>query len=392
MEARGPSPAVVPRGDGEPQLHLPQRRPRRPRVGRVLLRVALVVLIAVCALLVLLLVAGDTGATGFGVGAALAVLPVVPVVAAILWLDRYEHEPVRLLLLAFLWGAFVATFVALVLNTSSTELIRAAGGDPDSAAVLVAPVVEESAKGLVVLLIFLFRRREFDGVVDGIVYAALAGVGFAFVENVLYLGRSYAEDGGGVAAVTFVVRCVFSPFAHPLFTSAIGVGIGIAASRRNPLLRVVAPVAGWVVAVGLHALWNATASQGLQGFVGTYVVLQVPIFALAVVVAVLARAREGRVLRRHLEGYAQAGWLTPAEARMLASLPERARARDWAGRTLGPPAGRAMRDFQELSSELAFLRDRMERGTAPADAAQAELAGLQSMWRLRRGFSAPQVG
>jgi len=219
-----------------------------------------------------------------------------------------------------------------------------------------------------------------------VVYAALAGVGFAFVENVLYLGRSFADDGATVTAVTFVVRCLFSPFAHPLFTAAIGVGVGIAASRRSPALRVLAPLAGWVVAVGLHALWNATASQGLQGFVGTYVVLQLPIFAAAVALAVAARSREGRVLRRHLAGYAQAGWITPAEARMLASLPERSRARDWAGRTLGPQARTAMRDFQELASEVAFLRDRMERGTAPADAAQSELAGLQSMWRLRRGF------
>ncbi len=380
------SPAVTPRGEGEPHLHLPERRPRRTGVGRVLLRVAVVLLVAGCGVLTLLLVLSDTGITGFGVGALLALLPVFPVVAAILWLDRYEHEPPAQLVFAFVWGAFVATFVSLVLNTSSMELIRAAGGDPDSAAVLVAPVVEESTKGLAVLLLFLFRRREFDGVVDGVVYAALAGVGFAFVENVLYLGRSFADDGATVTAVTFVVRCLFSPFAHPLFTAAIGVGVGIAASRRSPVLRVLAPLAGWGVAVGLHALWNATASQGLQGFVGTYVVLQLPIFVAAVALAVAARSREGRVLRRHLAGYAQAGWVTPAEARMLASLPERARARDWAGRTLGPQARTAMRDFQELASEVAFLRDRMERGTAPADAAQSELAGLQSMWRLRRGF------
>ncbi|TNM59939.1 PrsW family intramembrane metalloprotease [Streptomyces sp. NP160] len=381
-----PAPAVVLRGEGEPHLHLPQRRARRTGVGRVLVRIALVVVIAGCGLLTVLLVASDTGITGFGVGAVLALLPVVPVVAAILWLDRYEHEPPGQLVFAFAWGAFVATFVSLVLNTSSMELIRAAGGNPDSAAVLVAPFVEETTKGLAVLLLWLFRRREFDGVVDGIVYAALAGVGFAFVENVLYLGRSFSEDGGGVTAVTFVVRCLFSPFAHPLFTAAIGVGIGVAASRRNPVLRVFAPLLGWCVAVALHALWNLTASQGLQGFIGTYVALQVPIFVVAVAVAVVARTREGRVLRRHLAGYAQAGWITPAEARMLSSLSERSRARDWAGRALGPQAKGAMRDFQELASEVSFLRDRMERGTAPAGAPEAELAGLQSMWRLRRAF------
>jgi protease PrsW len=84
--------------------------------------------------------------------------------------------------------------------------------------------------------------------------------------------------------------------------------------------------------------------------------------------------------------------VTGPEADMLGSLPERARARDWAGRTLGPDARRAMRDFQEIASELAFHRERMLRGTAAPDAADAELAMLQSMWHLRQGFLPRALG
>jgi RsiW-degrading membrane proteinase PrsW (M82 family) len=326
-----------------------------------------------------------TGAEGLVVGLALAVVPVVPVVAAFLWLDRYEAEPPSLLLFAFAWGAALATFVSLVLNTASMQAIAASGGDPSVSSVVVAPVVEESSKGLAVVAVLLWRRREFDGVVDGVVYAGLAGIGFAFVENVLYLGRAFLEVGGAGAAAVFVLRCLFSPFAHPLFTMAIGVGVGLAVSRHGSA-RFVAPVVGWVAAVALHAVWNVAAVSGVEGFLTTYVLVQVPLFLAAVVVAVMARRREGRLVARHLGVYAGSGWLTPAEVRMLSSLPERASARSWADRTLGRDARTAMRDFQDLATELAFLRERMSHGTAPHDAAATELRLLQTMWHLRSRF------
>ena len=61
---------------------------------------------------------------------------------------------------------------------------------PSVEAVYLAPVVEESVRGLAILLILWFQRRELDGVVDGLVYAGLAGAGFA-TENILYLGRAW---------------------------------------------------------------------------------------------------------------------------------------------------------------------------------------------------------
>lgn len=379
-------PPALLRAEGEPPLPSPALTPRRTSAGRVLVRLLAVLLLAACGLLTFGAVLSNTGPAGLVVGFVLAVLPVFPVVAAFLWLDRYEAEPPSLLLFAFGWGAFVATLVALVVNTSFSYLIAQAGGDMNTTAVLVAPVVEETSKGLVVLLLLLARRREFDGVVDGIVYAGMAGVGFAFVENVLYLGRSFLEDGGGATVATFVVRCLFSPFAHPLFTMATGIGLGLAASHRSVAVKVLAPIAGWVVAVLLHGTWNASASLGLNGFIGSYVAVQVPLFLAAVAVALLVRRREARLLRRHLQAYAGSGWLTAAEVAMLSSLHERSRARDWAGRTLGPVAQRSMRSFQEQASELAFLRERMVNGTAAHDARDVELRTLQTMWHLRRGF------
>nr|WP_269329538.1 PrsW family intramembrane metalloprotease [Kineosporia babensis] len=362
--------------------------PRRPRFRTTILWVAVVVVLVGSALLSLTAITRETGLAGLVTGSVLAAVPVFPVVAAFLWLDRYEAEPPPLLALAFAWGAGVSTFGALVINTASMVAIHNAGGDMTHAAVFVAPVVEEAFKGAAVLLILLMRRREFDGVVDGIVYAGMAGIGFAYVENVLYLGRTLAdaESGGGGTAFVFILRCVVSPFAHPLFTAAIGVGIGMAVRTRTPALRVLAPLAGYLVAVLLHGVWNWSASSGLAGFASAYVVLQVPVFLAFIALALVARRREGKLVAQHLDIYGRTGWLTQAEVAMLASLPARREARSWALRTGGSEARRAMRDFQELGSELAFLRERMARGTAAPDAPNTEYAMLATLSTLRSRF------
>ncbi|GAB3247517.1 PrsW family intramembrane metalloprotease [Kineosporia babensis] len=366
----------------------PMVTPRRPRFRTTILWVAVVVVLVGSALLSLTAITRETGLAGLVTGSVLAAVPVFPVVAAFLWLDRYEAEPPPLLALAFAWGAGVSTFGALVINTASMVAIHNAGGDMTHAAVFVAPVVEEAFKGAAVLLILLMRRREFDGVVDGIVYAGMAGIGFAYVENVLYLGRTLAdaESGGGGTAFVFILRCVVSPFAHPLFTAAIGVGIGMAVRTRTPALRVLAPLAGYLVAVLLHGVWNWSASSGLAGFASAYVVLQVPVFLAFIALALVARRREGKLVAQHLDIYGRTGWLTQAEVAMLASLPARREARSWALRTGGSEARRAMRDFQELGSELAFLRERMARGTAAPDAPNTEYAMLATLSTLRSRF------
>jgi RsiW-degrading membrane proteinase PrsW (M82 family) len=369
---------------------LPADRPlptaSRPRLRTVLAWVSVALLTGGCAALSIAAITQVTGILGVVTGIALAAVPVFGVVAAFLWLDRYEAEPPSLLAFAFAWGAGVASFGALVVNTASLQAISEAGGDPSVTVLVVAPVVEEALKGAAVLLIVLLRRREFHGVVDGLVYAGMAGVGFAFVENVLYLGRGLATGGGTGLVAVFVIRCVVSPFAHPLFTAATGVALGLAARSRRASTRLLLPVAGFALAVGLHAAWNFSALSGLDGFLGVYVVVQVPIFAGCVVLAVLARRREGVLIARHLAVYARTGWLTRAEVEMLASLPTRREARGWAARTGGPDAHAAMRDFQEFGCELAFLRERMVRGTAPDDAPSHELALLAAMSAQREGF------
>ena len=153
----------------------------------------------VCGLVVLGLVSGSIGVGAVLVGALCALLPVGPVVWAFLWVDRWEPEPPRTLLFAFLWGRLRRRADRAAHQQQrrliADEVLGQGSGDVLGAAV-IAPIVEEAVKGAFVVGLLLFRRREFDGIVDGIVYAGLVAAGFAFTENILYFGRAFAESGG----------------------------------------------------------------------------------------------------------------------------------------------------------------------------------------------------
>ncbi|MTD46667.1 PrsW family intramembrane metalloprotease [Conexibacter sp. W3-3-2] len=325
----------------------------------------------------------------FVLAVMLAIAPVPLLAAGVLWLDRYEPEPRRMLVFTFAWGATVACFVALVLNTIGQAVVGSSLGAEAGeiyGGSISAPVVEETAKAAAIWVIVRRRRTELDGVLDGIVYAAMVGLGFAATENVLYYGRGAVEEGLVGALATFVVRGVMSPFAHPVFTAATGIGFGLAARSRSGFVRRVAPVVGLLVAIGLHSLWNTSASTG--AFFGVYLLFMVPIFFGILLVARLDRRRERKAIERHLPAYVQAGWLPAGAVGELASLPARRRARKRAKAQGGRRARRAVADQQLIATELAFLRDRRERGLTD-DAWQAHEATL--LEQLRAATAGPAV-
>ncbi len=344
-----------------------------------------ITLICVCGLIVTVVLLLSVGPTSFLVGLLAAALPALPLVGVYLWLDRHEPEPLGMLLFAFGWGATVATAGALLLSLPPTLVVAAAGGDPETfGAVVVAPVVEESFKALGVLAIVLVGRRELDGLVDGFVYAGLVGVGFAFTENILYLGSALLDSGPGGLLGTFLLRGVVSPFAHPLFTAAFGIAL-VLGSRRRGAARYGLPLLGLGAAMGLHALWNGMAVGPFMGFAGTFVLLWPPTFLTFVAVAVIARQREARMIRQNVTFYARNGFLTPAEALMLQSLPSRRDAVRRAAATGGPRAARATARFQVMAVRLAHLRQRILAGTAPVDVRVREQHLLDGLMAMRRG-------
>jgi protease PrsW len=378
------------------QLPTPGRQ-RRAVLGPVVL----LVVFAVCGLVVLGLVTGSIGVGGVVVGAIGAMVPVGPVVWAFLWVDRWEPEPPRTLLFAFLWGACVAALSALIINSSAAlvaDAVLGQGSGDVLGATVIAPIVEEGVKGAFVVGLLVFRRREFDGVVDGVVYAGLVAAGFAFTENILYLGRAFAEDGaligqnGGVLAV-LILRGIFSPFAHPLFTSMTGIGCGLAATSRFPALRVVYVLVGYLLAVVLHAMWNGSATLGGgAAFFGVYLFVMLPLFVAMIVLLSWQRRREQRTVAQQLPGFAAAGWIAPSEVELLSSLAGRNRWRRAVRRRSGKAAAKAVSDYQAAVTELAFLRARMSRGAVGLHARQWHDEALAALVAARaRAMGQPEA-
>ncbi|HYJ27885.1 MAG TPA: PrsW family intramembrane metalloprotease [Nocardioides sp.] len=342
--------------------------------------------------LVMALVVSLSGAPGsLALAAVLAALPVGPLVGCFMWLDRYEPEPRNLLVAGLLWGAFVATAAALLFQG-----IGLAGGadERDSLAVL-APVSEEATKGAFLLLLLWWRRHELDGVLDGIVYAGMVGIGFAFTENILYLAAAYdGTDGlgpGGTTALTgtFVLRCLVSPFAHPLFTVFTGIGVGIAIASRRPEVRFLAPVAGFAMAALLHGLWNASTLSGTAHFFVVYGTLMLPAFLAVVAFAVYRHRSEGPLLTLALRDAADRGLLPATDIPWLVDLRARRHARRWARDRGGPQAERGMRAYQAAAVELGYLHHRYLRGTAPDDFAARGQEHVERLREIRPYISFP---
>ncbi|MBQ0904069.1 PrsW family intramembrane metalloprotease [Micromonospora sp. U21] len=361
--------------------------PRMPlrRLGwrRFLVLAGVVLFIAGCAVFMVFTLGQSLGVRALLIGVVAAILPVPVLVACFLWLDRYEPEPLKYLIFCFAWGAFVSTAASLTVNEFAAARFADWGLPAALTGVLVAPFIEELTKALGPILLLVFRRREWSGITDGLVYCGLSAVGFAMVENILYLGGyGYATgaDRYGPATGTqqviaiFIVRILLFGFAHPLFTSMTGVGLGVAARTADRRVRVLAPVAGLLLAMMLHGTWNLlptlTQATGealimLYGFLG----LMVPIFFAMVGLAVWLRAWEGRLTERTLPDYVRAGWLSPPEVAALSSLGRRHAARSWARRVAGDAGVRAMRGYQFAATRLALLRDGSLRGLdrKPAD-------------------------
>jgi len=368
---------------------VPPRR-RRNVVFTVLLSLAM--LLGACVMAVVLLASGAPNA--LVVGAVLAALPVGPLIACFMWLDRYEPEPLGLLGFALGWGALVATALALLLQVVGQVALRA---PEDVAGAVIAPVTEEAAKGIFVLILLFARRHELDGILDGIVYAGMVGIGFAFTENILYLAAAYMGGEGmgpgglGAATGTFVLRGVLSPFAHPLFTVAIGIGVGYAVVTRSAFWRVAAPLLGYVVAVLAHGLWNGSVFFGNGAYlVVTYVFVMVPAFLLIVAFASWARWREGRMLTRALTDAADRGFLAHHEVPWLVRLPGRRAARSHARAHGGRDGLLAMRGYQQQAVELGFLHGRFLRGNPPPDFARAGQEMVDHLAALRPYVRFPQ--
>ena len=298
----------------------------------------------------------------------LGLVPVLFVAPVLFWIDRVEPEPWSARVHALLWGAFVAGGVSLIVNS----VVAIAAGET-VAAVVSAPVIEEVTKGLAI--VWAVRRHQVDSIMDGIVYAGWAGLGFAVVEDVSYF---VVADGDDLLLETFVGRAILTPFAHPLFTAWTGLAMGLAVRSRKPLTS-----AWWglLLAVATHALWNGslalTETEGGVIVAAVALLLFVGLFFATALGVVLLRRRDRN---RFVE-------LMPFLTVRYALSPQRAHAHTdrSARRALRRTLDRGdRRAFDHEAAVLARLAALFDRPDPPAHAEEARLVALLEVSRARR--------
>ena len=323
--------------------------------------------------------------SGWALSWILLVVYAAPLVVLIYYLDLYEREPVSVAIAAFLWGAFAAT--ALALDAGGWDEVLANLTTPGFAVrwgpSLTAPVVEEFLKGAGLVLLYLIVRDEVDDMMDGFVYGALCGLGFAVVEDVVYFMAGFGGTPSGVLE-GFYVRVVSSGlYGHVLYTGLVGMAIGLLVTRRDPSpMRDRVPLAAGIVALAVlgHALWNAPVlalgpRPPVHGAAWLLYPLDLaikglPLLLFVIVALRLARNRERRWLDGALEAEVGRGGVTADELAVL-RVPARRRA---AVRTMraraGGAAGRLLARLQREQIDLAMVASRVAAPDAPELVAQ----------------------
>lgn len=245
--------------------------------------------------------------------------------AFLYWLDRYEKEPLPLLGAVFGWGFIVAAGGAFVINTVlgiGVYLFTGSEAATDlTTGSLIAPIVEETLKGLAVFIVFLFFRKEFDSILDGMIYAGIAALGFAATENAFYIyDRGYAASGWGGFWFLVFVRVILVGWQHPFYTAFTGIGLAIARMNKNMAVKVLAPLGGLAGAIFTHSFHNTVASlaRGWGGMAASALLDWSGWLAMLIFVIWVIR-RESKLLPKHLQEEVVAGRITPAQLRTAAS-------------------------------------------------------------------------
>jgi protease PrsW len=364
-------------------------------LGCVLVAVSLVAI----GLVVLLVVAAVPDRVGLLLSVAAASIPALIYATIVLRLDRYEIEPLRAVLACFTWGAVGAILFSvatgLLFQFAVEETLGAQVAEVTSV-VIGAPLVEESFKGLAVLAVLVFARDEIDSTLDGLVYGALVGVGFAMTENILYFGQAYLEGGLGEFGTLVLGRAVLGGFGHPAYTAITGAAIGWSRGRYGRgIARVIVPILGWALAVALHVAWNGglimttvlmDEDAGLLELVAVQTaIVIVPAVLVLYVIARLSARHELRILREELRAEVEQGTITQAEYATIVDAEERQRALASAQTRGGRALRRRQQAFFYTAADLALRNHHRHQGEPanPGHAARDDI-DRERLLTLRR--------
>ncbi|MFH1086245.1 MAG: PrsW family glutamic-type intramembrane protease [Chloroflexota bacterium] len=305
--------------------------------------------------------------------------------------DRYEKEPKRLLVAAFVWGAVPAIVLSVVMGSIVGPPAAAlAGGYAELVtASFVAPPVEEAAKALALAIVYAGARNEFDGVLDGIVYGSLVGLGFALTENVFYFVDALATEDLGSWSMVVLGRTTAFGLNHAMFTAFTGVGLGLARFTRSRARRWLLALTGLAAAILAHLLHNLLLHMGdlcllslLADWAGLLVLL---------VIVLIASERERAWIRAHLADEVAIGVLTADLAQRAAS-----RRAGWqsvlqAWGASGVRAARLWRQLLQAAAELAIKKQQQAKGVSRKDSADIVAAHRATILRIRQRLGDPEA-
>jgi len=254
------------------------------------------------------------------------------------------------------------------------------GATDFATASIIAPIVEESLKGLAVLVVFFLFRNEFDSVLDGIIYAAITALGFAAIENVLYIyEKGYLESGWEGLWTLVFIRVVLVGWQHPFYTAFTGIGLAIARMNRNIFIKIIAVIGGFATAVFMHAFHNTFGGLigGIEGLaIGTFVDWIGWFFMLIFIIWMIVNERN--ILKRQLHAEASNGVISPAQYHTALSFTQ-------SGARLNALSSgnyRITARFYQVCGELAHKKEQLaklgdEKGNvAIIERLRAELAQL----------------
>jgi RsiW-degrading membrane proteinase PrsW (M82 family) len=324
--------------------------------------------------------------SGWIFSVALLALYVVPVGIAIWLLDLYEREPISLVLAAFVWGGVIATGLAVTINTSLIEVVAKLFG-PSFAqtwgVAIVPPPVEETLKYLGVVTILLIARNEIDDVLDGFVYGAVVGLGFAAVENVQYFIQAVANSGGAdqigpVLGMFFLRSLLIGAYMHVMWTGLTGAGLAYFVTRLDQPYqrRLMVAVGLFLAGVVAHMLWNSPLLNGLLTDIGGIVVFGLikglPFLGFLIFLVILAGRREQRWFATLTQADVGSDVLTQPELNELGGLRSRWAARRRVRAIKGPQGGKLAAQLQREQINLAMIRSRTGSDDDPSMVAQRE--------------------
>lgn len=261
------------------------------------------------------------------------IVPTALYVSLIYWVDRYEREPAWLLAAMFLWGAVPAIVAALIFNFLLGMPFYYLGGEAFglfATGAFVAPLVEESIKGLGVLAVVLLRRHDIDSPLDGIIYGAMVGMGFAMVENFFYFMEQYELGGMEAWGTNILFRAGVFGLNHALFSALTGLGLAVGRLAHQPALRWLAPLLGWGTGVFIHFFHNFMVSFNPLLCLLAWLVDWGGVTVVAIII-VWALAQERRWIRDYLADEVALGTVSAEQLALAAAPVQRARhlARQW---------------------------------------------------------------